>query len=156
VTAATAAVLIAADALGAASKLVELTAAYVLERRQFGVPIGSFQAVKHTAAEMLVKVEALRSAVYYAAWAVDARAEDHDRYSSIAKAYAGGAAVAVADQALFLHGAIGYTWEHDLQFLFKRAKSDALLFGSSEAHLDRVADQLALVAAGEPALHTAA
>ncbi len=146
-TAATAAVLLAADALGAASTLLELTTTYVLERRQFGVPVGSFQAVKHAAAEMLVKVEASRSSVYYAAWAVEAQTEDCDCHASIAKAYAGAAAVAVADRALFLHGAIGYTWEHDLQFTFKRAKSDELLFGSSQAHLDRIADLLALVPA---------
>jgi alkylation response protein AidB-like acyl-CoA dehydrogenase len=144
--AATAGVLLAADALGAASKLLELTTAYVMERRQFGVAVGSFQAVKHAAAEMLVKVEASRSAVYFAAWAIDARAEDLNRHASIAKAYAGAAAAAVADRALFLHGAIGYTWEHDLQFTFKRAKSDELLFGSSQEHLDRIADSLALVA----------
>jgi alkylation response protein AidB-like acyl-CoA dehydrogenase len=146
-TAAAAAVLIAADALGAASTLLELTTAYVLERRQFGAPVGSFQAVKHAAAEMLVKVEASRSSAYYAAWAVEAQTEDCDCHASIAKAYAGAAAVAVADRALFLHGAIGYTWEHDLQFTFKRAKSDELLFGSSQAHLDRIADLLALVPA---------
>jgi alkylation response protein AidB-like acyl-CoA dehydrogenase len=147
-TAAAAAVLLAADALGAASTLLELTIAYVQERRQFGVAVGSFQAVKHSAAEMLVKVEASRSAVYYAAWAVDAQSESSDCYASIAKAYAGANAVAVADRALFLHGAIGYTWEHDLQFCFKRASSDELLFGSSETHLDRIAELLAL---GKPA-----
>jgi alkylation response protein AidB-like acyl-CoA dehydrogenase len=152
-TAATAAVLLAADALGAASTLLELTTAYVSERRQFGVPVGSFQAVKHAAAEMLVQVEGSRSAVYYAAWAVDAGAEGFDCDASIAKAYACAAAAAVADRALFLHGAIGYTWEHDLQLVFKRAKSDELLFGSSPAHLDRIADHLALVAPREPSLH---
>lgn len=147
--AAAAAVLVAADALGAAGKLLELTVAYVAERRQFGVAVGSFQAVKHAAAEMLVDVEASRSAVHYAAWAVDADDAGLGMYAAVAKAYASAAAVRVADKALFLHGAIGYTWEHDLQFLFKRAKSDALLFGSADAYRDRIADGLELVRAVE-------
>jgi alkylation response protein AidB-like acyl-CoA dehydrogenase len=145
--AAAAAVLVGADALGAAGRLLDLTTQYVVERRQFGVPVGSFQAVKHAAAEMLVGVEGSRSAVQYAAWAVDADADDAVLHASIAKSYACGAAAHVADKALFLHGAIGYTWEHDLQFLFKRAKSDELLYGSPDAHRDLIADQLALVAA---------
>jgi alkylation response protein AidB-like acyl-CoA dehydrogenase len=139
------AVLVAADALGAASRMLELTTEYITDRRQFGVPVGSFQAVKHAAAEMLVDVEASRSAVRYAAWAVSARSEEAAVWASIAKSYACAAAARVADKALFLHGAIGYTWEHDLQYLFKRAKSDERLFGSPGAHLDLIADRLALV-----------
>jgi alkylation response protein AidB-like acyl-CoA dehydrogenase len=149
--AASAAVLTAADALGAAGRLLALTTAYVADRRQFSVPVGSFQAVKHAAAEMLVDVEASRSAVQYAAWAVDARTPDGVVQASIAKAYACRAAARVADKALFLHGAIGYTWEHDLQFLFKRAKSDVLLFGTPDRHLDLIAGQLPLTPAGERA-----
>ncbi len=151
---AAAAVLVAADAFGAAGRMLELTTQYVVERRQFGVPVGSFQAVKHAAAEMLVATEASRSAVQYAAWSIDADQDDLGIQASIAKAYACRAAVAVADKALFLHGAVGYTWEHDLQFPFKRAKSDALLFGTSEDHLDRIADELGL--APEPVSAAAA
>jgi alkylation response protein AidB-like acyl-CoA dehydrogenase len=147
---AAAAVLIAADALGAAETLLALTTDYVVERRQFGVPVGSFQAVKHAASEMLVDVEASRSAVHYAAWAVDAGADDAALQASIAKSYACSAAARVADKALFLHGAIGYTWEHDLQFLFKRAKSDEPLYGTPDAHRDLIAGQLALVPCGRP------
>jgi len=137
-----AAVLVAADALGAATRLLEETTKYVGERKQFGVAVGSFQAVKHAAAEMLVDVEASRSAVMHGAWAVGAGEPDAARHASIAKAVACAAAVRVADKALFLHGAVGYTWEHDLQFPFKRIKSDALLFGSPDTHLDRLADAL--------------
>jgi alkylation response protein AidB-like acyl-CoA dehydrogenase len=147
---AAAAVLIAADALGAAETLLALTTQYVVERRQFGVPVGSFQAVKHAASEMLVDVEASRSAVHYAAWAVDAGAQDAALQASIAKSYACSAAVRVADKALFLHGAIGYTWEHDLQFLFKRAKSDEPLYGTPDAHREVIAAQLALVRSRDP------
>ena len=136
------AVLVAADALGAATRLLELTTQYVGERKQFGVAVGSFQAVKHAAAEMLVDVEAARSAVMHAAWAVGAGEADAAEHASIAKAVACASAVRVADKALFLHGAVGYTWEHDLQFPFKRIKSDALLFGSPDAHLDLLAAAL--------------
>lgn len=141
---AAAAVLVSADALGAAAKMLELTTAYVADRRQFGVPVGSFQAVKHAAAEMLVDVEAARSAVRYASWAVDADAPDGLMWGSIAKSHTATTASRVADKALFLHGAVGYTWEHDLQFPFKRAKSDAWLFGSADHHRDRIAGYLAL------------
>ena len=139
-----AAVLVGADALGAAAQLLETTVAYVADRRQFGVPVGSFQAVKHAAAQMLVDVEAARSAVRYASWAVDSGADDAAAWASIAKIGACDSAPHVADRALFLHGAIGYTWEHDLQFCFKRTKSDEPLFGGPDAHRDRIADGLAL------------
>jgi alkylation response protein AidB-like acyl-CoA dehydrogenase len=142
--AARAAVLVAADALGAMQRLLDLTVEYVADRRQFGVPVGSFQAVGHLCAQMLVDVEATRSAVLYAGWALDAGEQDAHRQAWMAKAQAAVAAPRTADRALFLHGAIGYTWEHDLQLLFKRAKSDAWLFGSASAYQDRVADELAL------------
>jgi alkylation response protein AidB-like acyl-CoA dehydrogenase len=148
--AAAAAVLVAADALGAAGRLLDLTTQYIVERRQFGVPVGSFQAVKHAAAEMLVDVEASRSAVMHGAWAVGAGAEDARLHAAIAKAQACSAAVRVADRALFLHGAVGYTWEHDLQFPFKRTKSDALVFGSPDAYRDLIAADLGLVREAQP------
>jgi alkylation response protein AidB-like acyl-CoA dehydrogenase len=144
--AARAAVLIAADALGAAQRMLELTVAYVKDRRQFGVPVGSFQAVKHTAAEMLVAIEGTRAAVEYAASSVAAGEHIAVVDAWVAKARAARAASFVADKALFLHGAVGYTWEHDLQLLFKRAKSDAELFGPPSVYEDRIADSLALVA----------
>jgi alkylation response protein AidB-like acyl-CoA dehydrogenase len=148
--AATAAVLVAADALGAAGRLLALTTQYIGERRQFGVPVGSFQAVKHAAAEMLVDVEASRSAVMHAAWAVGAGEDDAGAQASVAKSVACSAAARVADRALFLHGAVGYTWEHDLQFPFKRTKSDALVFGSPDAHRDLIAAALGLVRDVQP------
>jgi alkylation response protein AidB-like acyl-CoA dehydrogenase len=143
--AAVAAVLVAADALGAAQRMLDLTVEYVAQRVQFGVPVGSFQAVKHAAAEMLVSIEGTRAAVHYAAWAVGAGEPGAELDAWVAKARASRAAAAVADKALFLHGAVGYTWEHDLQLLFKRAKSDAHLFGGAGAYDERIADALALV-----------
>lgn len=143
--AARAAVLVAADALGAAQRMLDLTVEYVGQRFQFGVPVGSFQAVKHAAAEMLVAIEGTRAAVHYAAWAVGAGEPEASVDAWVAKARAARAASFVADRALFLHGAVGYTWEHDLQLLFKRAKSDAELFGSAGLYDDRIADALGLV-----------
>ena len=143
--AARAAVIVAADALGAAQRMLDLTVEYVADRIQFGVPVGSFQAVKHTAAEMLVAIEGTRAAVHYAAWSVGAGEPDGPLDAWVAKARAGHSARFIADKALFLHGAVGYTWEHDLQLLFKRAKSDAELFGGPGLYEDRIADALALV-----------
>lgn len=143
--AAVAAVLVAADALGASQRMLDLTTEYVADRVQFGVPVGSFQAVKHAAADMLTMIEGLRVVVHYAAWAVGEDVEDALTDAWVAKARAARTAAFVADKALFLHGAVGYTWEHDLQLLFKRAKSDAELFGGAGTYDGRIADALELV-----------
>lgn len=143
--AATAAVMVAADALGAAQRLLDLTVAYVTDRIQFGVPVGSFQAVKHAAADMLTVIEGTRVVVQYAAWAVGEAQDGAITDAWVAKARAAQAGTFVADKALFLHGAVGYTWEHDLQLLFKRCKSDAALFGGPGVYDERIADALELV-----------
>jgi alkylation response protein AidB-like acyl-CoA dehydrogenase len=135
-------VLSCADSLGASARLLEMTAAYVQERHQFGVAIGSFQAVKHSAAQMLVDVEGIHSSVQYSAWAVETAAEDAALQASVAGAFCSQAAPDLADRALFLHGAIGYTWEHNLQLPFKRIKSNAHLFGSADWHRDRISRAL--------------
>jgi alkylation response protein AidB-like acyl-CoA dehydrogenase len=143
-----AAVLIAADALGVMEHLLAISVEYALARKQFGVPIGSFQAVKHAAAQVLVQVESARSIVYLAAASVQAGHPDAPLHAAAAKAQACGAASAAADTALTLHGAIGYTWERDLQIYYKRAKLDAELFGSPAARNERLADRLPLVPPG--------
>jgi alkylation response protein AidB-like acyl-CoA dehydrogenase len=143
--AATAAVMVAADALGASQRMLDLTVEYVGQRTQFGVPVGSFQAVKHAAAEMLAAIEGTRAVVQYAAWAVGVDEPGAAVDAWVAKARSAKAAKFVADRALFLHGAVGYTWEHDLQLLFKRAKSDTQLFGGPGLYDDRIADALELV-----------
>ena len=147
--AARAAVLVAADALGAAQRMLDMTVEYVADRRQFGVAVGSLQAVKHAAAEMLVAIEGTRAAVHYAAWSVAAGEPGAAVDAGVAKARSARAGSFVADKALFLHGAVGYTWEHDLQLLFKRAKSDAELFGGVGVYDDRIADALDLAPAAE-------
>ncbi len=139
------AVLLAADALGAASRMLELAVEYSGQRTQFGVPIGSFQAVKHAAATMLVAEEASRSLVYYAAASVDAGLPEAPLHAAAAKAQVTRAAVESAESALTLHGAIGYTWEHDLQLLYKRAKLDLVLGGAPSLWNERIADALELV-----------
>lgn len=131
--------LVAADALGAAQWMLDTTVEYVKERKQFGVAVGSFQAVKHYAAQMIVPIEATRAAVSYAAWALDEGEDDAVLHAWIAKAYAADHLNDVADKALFLHGAIGYTWEHDLQLPFKRVKADAQIAGGAAGYHDRVA-----------------
>ena len=139
------AVLVAAESLGAARRMLEMTVDYVGQREQFGVPVGSFQAVKHAAAQAHVDIEATAAGVYYAAWAVEQGTATGHVAAWIAKVYAGETAARVADVGLKLHGAIAYTWEYDLQFLYKRAKVNQLLFGATATYRDRIADSLALV-----------
>lgn len=148
------AVLVTAEALGAARRLLDLTVAYVQEREQFGVAIGSFQAVKHTAADMLVDVETAHSATYFAAWARDgADAAQAGVAAAVAKSYGTAAATRVADSALALHGAVGFTWEHVLHLLLKRAHSSRRLYGSAAAHRERIAASLDLDPAGPAGDH---
>jgi alkylation response protein AidB-like acyl-CoA dehydrogenase len=122
-----------------------MTVEYSLQRKQFGAPIGSFQAVKHAAAEMLVTVEAARSIVYLAAASVQAGEPEAALRAAAAKAQVTARVSALADTALTLHGAIGYTWEHDLQVYFKRAKLAERLFGAPAAWNERIAAELDLV-----------
>ncbi|MBZ5738390.1 acyl-CoA dehydrogenase family protein [Nocardioides mangrovi] len=140
-----AAVLVAADALGAMERMLEMAVAYSLQRRQFGVPIGSFQAVKHAAAGIEVAVEASRSALYFAAASVEAGLEECSLHAAAVKAQVTAEASRAADTALTMHGAIGYTWEHDLHLFYKRARLDRSLFGEPTAWNERIADGLALV-----------
>jgi alkylation response protein AidB-like acyl-CoA dehydrogenase len=128
--------------------MLALAVEYAGQRHQFGVPIGSFQAVKHAAATLLVGVEAARSVVPFAAASVDAPAETRHPlwllHAAAAKSQVTATAAGAADTALTLHGAIGYTWEHDLQLFYKRAKLDAVLGGTPGAWDDVIADGLPL------------
>lgn len=142
------AVIVSAGALGAMEKLLELAVRYSREREQFGVPIGSFQAMKHAAATILVEVEAARSIVYYAAASVDAGLDEAPLHAAAAKAQVTGGGVKVADSALTMHGAIGYTWEHDLHYFYKRLKLDQELWGAPSVWNERIAQLLPLVPAG--------
>ena len=143
-----AAVLIAADALGASQRMLDLAVEYAGQRRQFGVPIGSFQAVKHAAATMLVGIEAARSIVLFAAASCDQSRDDRDGqwllHAAAAKSQVTAEAARAADSALIIHGAVGYTWEHDLQLFYKRANLDRELHGRPEAWDSLIADGLDL------------
>jgi alkylation response protein AidB-like acyl-CoA dehydrogenase len=140
-----AAVLVAADSLGAAERMLDLSVAYSKQRRQFGVPIGSFQAVKHAAAAMEVGIEAARSGVAFAAASVDAGDPQSLLHAAAIKAQVTEHGARAADAALTIHGAIGYTWEYDLQLFFKRARLDRQLFGTPAVWNERIAGGLALV-----------
>ncbi|MFD5985196.1 acyl-CoA dehydrogenase family protein [Streptomyces cyaneofuscatus] len=132
----TAAAFLAAEAVGAAAGALERTVAYVKEREQFGRAIGSFQAVKHRLADLYVRVEAARSAAYYAAWDPAA--------GPLALAQALEAARTVAGEAVQLHGGIGFTWEHEAHLYVKRAAADELLFGPVHRLRDHAAGQAGL------------
>lgn len=137
-----AAVLLAADCLGGAQKLLEMAVDYAKVRQQFGRPIGSFQAVKHRCAEMVAQIEPARSLVWYAAHALDALPRQATCAASLAKGYLSEVYPAVAESALRIHGGIGFTWEHDLHIWFKRAQWNRYAFGNPEWHRERVAQEL--------------
>ncbi|HEX3962438.1 MAG TPA: acyl-CoA dehydrogenase family protein [Trebonia sp.] len=140
-----AAVLVAADSLGAAERMLDLAVDYSKQRRQFGVPIGSFQAVKHAAAAIEVGIEAGRSAVHFAAASVDAGDPQSRLHAAVVKAQVTAEGARAAESALTMHGAIGYTWAYDLQLFFKRARLDRELCGTPAVWNERIADGLALV-----------
>ena len=122
---------LAAELDGVAQRAMEMAVEYARDRKQFGRPIGAYQAVSHRCAQMLLETEGARSATYYAAWAADAEPESLPLAASMAKAYASDAGWRVTASALQVHGGIGFTWEHDLHFFLKRAKADGMLFGSA-------------------------
>jgi len=133
-------VAIAAESTGIAQRTMEMAVEYAKDRQQFGRPIGSYQAVSHRCAQMLLETENARSAVYGAAWAADAAPESLPTAASMAKAYASDAGWRVPDASIQVHGGIGFTWEHDLHFFLKRGKANASMFGDARWHRDRVAD----------------
>jgi alkylation response protein AidB-like acyl-CoA dehydrogenase len=134
-----AALAVAAELTGVAQRAMEMAVQYARDRKQFGRPIGAYQAVSHRCAQMLLETEGARSATYYAAWAADAEPRSLALAASMAKAYASDAGWRVCSSSLQVHGGIGFTWEHDLHFFLKRAKVDALLWGSASEHRERVA-----------------
>jgi alkylation response protein AidB-like acyl-CoA dehydrogenase len=129
----------AADSLGVAQRAMELAVAYAKERKQFGRAIGTYQAVSHACAQMLLEVEGARSAVYWAAWALDHEPETAPLATACAKAYAGDAGRRVPRAALQVHGGIGFTWEHDLHFFLKRGEANAHQYGSAASQRETIA-----------------
>lgn len=143
-------VALAAESTGLAQRTMEMAVSYAKDRQQFGRPIGSYQAVSHRCAQMLLETENARSAVYGAAWAADAEPGSLPRAASMAKAYASDAGWRVPDASIQVHGGIGFTWEHDLHFFLKRGRANAAMFGDAKWHRERVADAV-LAEAAEPA-----
>ena len=143
-------VALAAEALGGAERVLEMTVQYVKERQQFGRPIGSFQAVKHRLADMMVQVEAARSASWYAACVADEQDAELAEAAAIAKSYCCDAFYDCAASAIQLHGGIGFTWEHDAHLYFKRARASATLLGSPAWQREQLARVLGMGTAAVP------
>lgn len=133
------ALLLSAELVGCAERTLYDTVEYTKQRKQFGKLIGSFQAMKHMAADMYVKVESGKSAVEYAAWAVDTDNEEADLAVSIAKSYTSSSGVQVCGDAIQMHGGIGFTWENDMHLFFKRARRSAAVLGDSYSHREKIA-----------------
>jgi len=132
-------VAVAAELVGIGQRAMEMAVEYAKEREQFGRPIGAYQGVSHACAKMVYDIEEARSLTYAAAWAADAEPESLPLAAAMAKARASEAAWDVCKASIQVHGGIGFTWEHDLHFLLKRARADAQLFGTAAQHKDRVA-----------------
>jgi alkylation response protein AidB-like acyl-CoA dehydrogenase len=125
---------VAAEVVGVCQQALDMTLAYVKDRRQFGVPVGSFQAVAHRCAQMLLSTECARSTAYFAAWAADADPERLPEAAALAGAAAADGGRDVTASAIQAHGGIGFTWEADVHWLYKRAQLDTVLLGGAGRH----------------------
>jgi alkylation response protein AidB-like acyl-CoA dehydrogenase len=134
----------AAEQLGGAQRALDMAVEYAKVRHQFGRPIGSFQAIKHRCADLLLEVESLRSAVQYAAAAVAEGSAEVPVVASLVKAYASDVFFHVAAENIQIHGGIGFTWEHDAHLYFKRAKASELFLGDASYHRERLATRIGL------------
>ena len=141
---------LASEALGGAERVLEMTTAYAKERVQFGRPIGSFQAIKHRLADMMIAVEAAKSAAWYAACVADERREELAEAAAIAKSYCCDAFFDCAANAIQLHGGVGFTWDHDAHLYLKRARAAATLLGSPAWQRERLVRHFASGAAATP------
>ncbi len=139
-----AAVALAAEQLGGAQRCLDLSVDYAKQRVQFRRPIGSFQAIKHKCADMLLRVESARSASYYAGWAASVQDAELPALASLAKAYCSDAYFHCAAEAIQIHGGVGFSWEHDVHLYFKRAKSSETLLGDATYHRELVAQRIGL------------
>ena len=136
-------VAVSSELVGVCARALEMTVAYVKERRQFGVPVGAYQAVSHRCAQMLLETEKARSTAAFAAWAADSDPAHLAEAAAMAKAAASDAGVEVTAGAIQMHGGIGFTWEADVHWLYKRAQLDAALLGGARHHRVRLAGILA-------------
>jgi len=139
-----AAVALAAEQVGGAQRCLDMSVEYAKTRIQFGRPIGSFQAIKHKCADMLLEVESAKSAAYYAGWAAAEESDELPVVASLAKSYCSEAYFHAAAENIQIHGGIGFTWEHDAHLYFKRAKSSELLLGDPTYHRELLAQRIGI------------
>ena len=139
-----AAVALADEEVGGAQSCLEMAVQYAKDRVQFGRPIGSFQAIKHKCADMLLEVESAKSAAYYASWCASEMNEELPSVASLAKAYCSEAYFHAAAENIQIHGGIGFTWEHPAHLYFKRAKSSELLLGDPTYHRELLAQRIGI------------
>jgi len=139
-----AAVGLAAEQVGGAQMCLDMAVEYAKVRVQFGRPIGSFQAIKHKCADMLLEVESAKSAAYYAGWCAAEMNDELPSTASLAKAYCSEAYFHASAENIQIHGGIGFTWEHPAHLYFKRAKSSELLFGDPTYHRELLAQRIGL------------
>ena len=139
-----AAVALAAEQVGGAQKVLDMAVEYAKVRVQFGRPIGSFQAIKHKCADMLLEVESAKSAAYYAMWCAAELNDELPSVASLAKAYCSEAYFHATAENIQIHGGIGFTWEHPAHLYFKRAKSSELLFGDPSYHRELLAQRIGI------------
>ncbi len=139
-----AAVALAAEQVGGAQRCLDMSVDYAKTRIQFGRPIGSFQAIKHKCADMLLEVESAKSAAYYAGWAAAEDSEELPVVASLAKSYCSEAYFHAAAENIQIHGGIGFTWEHDAHLYFKRAKSSELMLGDPSYHRELLAQRIGI------------
>jgi alkylation response protein AidB-like acyl-CoA dehydrogenase len=142
---------LAAEMTGGMQRVLETTVAYAKTRKQFGKPIGIFQAVQHFCADMYLETESSRSAAYYASWALEENAPDAARAVSIAKMYASDAGRTVGNRGIQVHGGMGFTWENDLHLYYRRAKASETMLGDATFHRERIAKLVIDAHAGSPA-----
>ncbi|MDP4930123.1 MAG: acyl-CoA/acyl-ACP dehydrogenase [Ilumatobacteraceae bacterium] len=139
-----AAVALAAEQVGGAQKVLDMAVEYAKVRVQFGRPIGSFQAIKHKCADMLLEVESAKSAAYYGMWCASEMNDELASVASLSKAYCSEAYFHAAAENIQIHGGIGFTWEHPAHLYFKRAKSSELLFGDPAYHREQLAQRIGI------------
>jgi alkylation response protein AidB-like acyl-CoA dehydrogenase len=137
-----AAAALAAELVGGMQRTLDITVEYAKTRKQFGKPIGMFQAVQHQCADMYLETESSRSAVYYAGWALEENSPDAATAVSIAKMYASDAARTVGNRGIQIHGGMGFTWENDVHLYYRRAKASETAFGDATFHRERIASML--------------
>ena len=130
---------LAAELVGGMQRTLDLTVEYAKTRKQFGKPIGMFQAVQHQCADMYLETESARSAVYYAGWALQENSPDAAKAVSIAKMYSSDAARTVGNRGIQIHGGMGFTWENDIHLYYRRAKASETAFGDATFHRERIA-----------------